>query len=141
MPLSMRRMLNQEMRMFRNAAVTINLILRTTPPSTTYHGPGYLLQTDTEPSEATDTKTINIFAKFEETDAESMGDTGRERIVKGVITVPMLYKSLLAQAEFINPYNDGISRFRKVGAIVDEGRLFVTQSIASVSLQNPSDVQ
>lgn len=115
--------------------------MRTTTPSTTYAGPGYLLANDTEPSESGTTQTINIFGKFEETDALSVGDLGRERIVTGVITVPMLYKSQLAKAEYINPYNDGKSRFKKKGAIVDEGRLFVTLTIESVSLQNISEVQ
>lgn len=133
-------MLSKQLSIFRSTGKPINLILRTTAPATTYNGPGYLLTNDTEPSESATTRIINIWGKFEETDALSVGDLGRERIVKGVITVPMLYRSLLAQSEYINPYNDGKSRFKKTGAIVDEGRLFITVSIESVSLQSLSDV-
>ncbi len=137
---SLRRVLRKELDIFRRTGTTINLIVRSVPPSTTYSGPGYLLSADTEPTEVGSTTVVNIFGKFEEVDAQTMGATGRERLVRGVITVPMMYRKILAKTEYINPYNDGVSRFRKIGAIVDEGRLFVTQQIESVSLANVSQV-
>lgn len=137
---SFRRMNAKQMDIFRATGTTINLILRSTQPNTTYAGPGHLLDADTEPDEATDTTTVNIFGQFDETDSYSVGELGRERIVKGIVTVPMLYKSLLAQAEYINPYNDGKSRFKKLGAIVDEGRMYAKVTLESVSLANRADI-
>lgn len=115
----------------------MTLLLRQTDPNKDVYTPGRLLDADTDAPES-DLKRIYIYGKFEETDVESYGNIGRQREVNGVITVPMLYKTLLAQAEYIDPYNDG-SRFTKDGAAVDEGRLFITQSIRSLSLKSVAD--
>lgn len=99
---------------------------------------GQLFAKDQAPLESTDIIKF-IRGKFEETDSEQDGPAGRDRKVKGIITVPMLYRSYLAMAEYIDPYLDG-SRFKKSGAIVDEGRIFITQMIESVYLKNTSEV-
>jgi hypothetical protein len=130
-------MARQELRIFTLTGRTMLLWMQTTPTNPTYV-PGQLFNSDQDLPDSGLTQKY-IRGKFEETDAESSGPEGKFRSVKGVIYVPMLYKAYLAQAEYIDPYLDG-SRFKKSGAIVDEGRMFVTQSIESVSLTDPTNV-
>lgn len=135
---SQRRVLNLENAMFRLSGRPILLITRT--DNAPAYTPGQLFATDTEPEEASTTVKRYIFAKFEETDMEEFGGSGRKRAVKGVLTVPMLYKAFLGEASYIDPYLDG-SRFRKVGATVNESRSYITQAIEAFSLASPAEVE
>ncbi len=137
--LSYRRMLQQELKIFRAAGKPMLLIVRTDANTVPTYTPGQLFTSDTLPEETTDTNHVYIYGKFDETDVEEFGTIGRKRLVKGIITVPMLYKSLLAAADFIDPYLDG-SRFKKTGAIIDEGRIFCSQAITSFTLANTGEV-
>ncbi len=80
-----------------------------------------------------------VKGKLEETDNMIPTEVGRHRVVTGIITMPMLYKSLLAQAEYIDPYLNG-SRFTVSSGIVDEGRVFITAEIKSVYLTSTSTI-
>jgi len=116
----------------------MSIYVLTNPVSDNAYTPGNLFATDMDISEAALTKLF-IFGEFKESDAEESGKAGRQRIVRGTLRLPILYKNVLAQAEYIDPYNDG-SRFRKNGAAVDEGHMMITQSLVSVSLVNKGDV-
>jgi hypothetical protein len=108
-------------------------------PDTTYT-PGQLYTSAVDPIMDSDNyHWVYIVGKWKETDTENFDSPGRQRTVSGQITVPMIYKTLLATCEYIDPYLDG-SMFLKVGASVDQGRLYVLQTIKSMSLTNPSEV-
>jgi hypothetical protein len=143
---SQRRILAKQLEIFNRTGQIILLLVNntvTTPPTYT---PGKLFSlpgspaSDIDPVENAANYTSRfIRGRFAETDVEQTNGPGRRRSVKGVITVPMLYKSILAQTEYIDPYLDG-SRFIKSGAIVDESRLFATVNIESLSLTSEADV-
>ena len=141
---SKRRLMKQHLRIFDLTGQVIYLIMRSAPSDIrSQYTPGFLFQANADyleddPNNPTSVRAIK--GKFEEVNMETYGDDGRSRVVKGVISIPMLYKTLLAEAEYIDPYGDG-SRFKKVGAIVDEERLFCTQQIESVSLATTADVE
>jgi hypothetical protein len=141
---SKRRLLKQQLRIFDMTGQTMYLIMRANPSDIrTGYTPGNLFASTADPLEDDPNNPIvtrAVKGKFEETNVEQYDDVGRKRVVKGIVTIPMLYKSYLAQAEYIDPYGDG-SRFKKTGAIVDEERLFCTQSIESVTLATTADVE
>lgn len=133
-----RRILSKQVEIFTNTGKVLVLYIPTTGYTTNQ---GHYIDKfkGAQPIPDSDLIAVNIYGKFLETDAETFGDTGRYRLVKGIITVPMLYKKQLALCAYIDPYLDG-SRFKKVGATVDEGRLFVTQRIESEYLTSTADV-
>lgn len=138
---SRRRMNRQELHMFIRTGQVMVLWSRITPPNTAAT-PSDLFAADSEPLEGTDDLQKHyIIGQFQEQAVEQFSEIGRLRQVTGTITVPMMYKSLLAQAAYIDPYNDGVSRFKKCGTMVDEERLFVTQKIEAVTLKSVGDEQ
>ncbi len=139
---SPRKVLRKSLEIFRATGKPMKLWIRNSAAildSATY-APGNLFSNASDPIESdTNYTTRFIFGKFEEADAVTFDGPGRRRAVSGVIVVPMLYKQLLSACEYVDPYLDG-SRFVKLGAIIDESRLFCTLNIRSMSLQNPSEV-
>lgn len=135
MPFSRRRMYQRELKMFSKTGNVMVLWIRVNPPTPTASAD--LFVDDTEPLEgAGDLKKMYIIGTFQEEATESQSAVGRLRHVRGVITIPAMYKTYLEQATYIDPYNDGSSRFRKNGSVMEEERLFVTQKIESVVLKN-----
>ena len=70
-----------------------------------------------------------IFALFENDIVESLDQIGRESHVTGMLTIPMIYSSILKKTEYFDPYLNG-SRFVRVGKPnVDDEGLFIFQAI------------
>lgn len=136
--MSWRRILSKQIEIFSNTGKPMTLYL----VSSTYvqqQGTRDDLFANAQPIPDTNLVAVNIYGRFQETDTETYGDSGLYRSVKGVITIPMLYKTLLAKSAYVDPYLDG-SRFKKAGNVVDEGRLFVTQKIQSEYLASKAAV-
>lgn len=143
MRFSNRRILRRRLEIFNATGTVMQLIIRTgsgIPPAYDPTVSGNLFTAESDPPEDSGDYTFRyIRGRFDETDDMEPGQAGRLRVVKGIITVPILFKSLLAQAEYIDPYLDK-SRFSKTGAIINEGRTFCTVTIQSVYLTSTSEV-
>lgn len=136
--MSWRRILAKELQIFNATGKPMTLLL-------VQDGDGNVepqvddLINKAQPIPAQNLYPIYVYGKFEETDVQAFGNQGFYRRVVGVITIPLLFKSQLAAAAYIDPYNDG-SRFKKAGAIVNEGRLFCIQTIESEFLATTGDI-
>jgi len=121
--------------------VVMQLVMRIGSGVPATYTPGQnLFTSDNDPVEDSSHYTFRyIKGQFLEDDTMVPTEVGRNRVIKGTITIPMLYKSLLAQAEYIDPFLDG-SRFTKVSGVVDEGRVMATCTIQSVYLKSTSEI-
>ena len=82
-----------------------------------------------------------IFALFERDIKETEDIPGRETEVTGMLTVPMIYLSVLQKTDYFDPYLNG-SRFERAGrSDIDEENLFIFQAIKGVVLPDLGDVQ
>lgn len=136
---SYRAINRRQLHIFNATGKVIQLIMRKDTPAPPVYDPtvsGNLFTRLEDPPEDSNHYLYRyIKAKFEEVDALTPAEAGRQRTVKGIITVPLLFVSLLQAAEFVDPYLDG-SRFVKTSAILDEGRIFATVQIQSQTLKN-----
>jgi hypothetical protein len=140
MPFSYRRVLRQELRIFNVVGKPILLYLRITPDAALPFNPAIdPFQKNEDPIELNNYTKRYIKARFVEKDTQIFDDNGRKKEVTGTITCPAIYRSLLAETEFVDPFLDG-SRFVKVGAIVNEGRSMITQQIKSLYNADTSEV-
>lgn len=85
--------------------------------------------------------TTYVLGQFSQTVLEqSITGIGREKQVSGIVEIPAIYKTLLAKADYIDPYNDG-SLFMKVGkSTTDPQNLFVKQAITGVAFPDPAEI-
>lgn len=137
-----RRVLQKTYYIFRLIGKPMKMYIRNTPTNANITNvPTDLFAAYEEPVETAGEFTVHgFYGAFEEKDVENRGEGGRYRQVMGTVTVPFAYRSLLDQADYIDPYNDG-SRFTKVGAcFVDQERLMIYQDIQATVLNNPSDI-
>jgi len=129
-----RRVLEKTYYILRQTGKPMKLYVRNTPATSSANTasgiPVDLFAALEEPPEVASEFTVyGFYGKFEEEDVESRDEGGRFRQVKGLLTVPFAYRSLLAKADYIDPYGDG-SRFVKYGnTVVDEERLLIYQTI------------
>lgn len=81
-----------------------------------------------------------IMALFERDIKETDDIAGRETEVTGLLTIPMIYLSIVKKTTFFDPYLNG-SRFERIGrSDVDEENLFIFQAIKGVVLPDLGDV-
>jgi hypothetical protein len=132
-------MMRQEARIFNLTGTTMMLYLRTDGDEPAPYTPGQLFSAGEDPTDPSDYARLYVKGRFKETDDQTFGPAGHQNAVTGIITIPMLYKSILAKAEYVDPYLNG-SRFVRVGAIVDEGRIFITQRIMSIYNKDTADI-
>lgn len=141
MPFSRRRLLSKQIEIFRRTGRVIALMFRIDPQYTS-DVPSELFASATEPAEVVgEFEKIYIIGKYEEDAVEDFEAAGRIRHVKGIIIIPAIYKLQLQGCTYIDPYNDGVSRFRKVGGSIDEENVFVTQRIEAVKIKNVGEVE
>jgi hypothetical protein len=142
MGFSPRRVLTKQLAIFNATGQLIRLWIpiNVTIPQT--YTPGQLFTQNEDPEESdANYRTQYIRGKFLETDIEVSTGAGRRRYARGIISCPMIFKTVLAAAEYIDPYLDG-SRFVKDGnASPDEERVFITQGIKLLSATSPGDIQ
>lgn len=137
---SYRRIYRRSLEIFNATGKVVQLWIRTGSKEPSTYTPGQnLFTTNEDPTDASGYTTRYIKAKWDEHDIMNPSELGRQSIVKGTLIVPLLYVELLAQAEFVDPLLNG-SRFTKRSAIVDEGRLFASVELESISLGNISQI-
>lgn len=120
----------------------MRLYIRNTPANPNVDAvPHDLFTAYEEPVETAGEFTVyGFFGKFEEEVVESRGVGGRFKQVKGTLTVPFAYRSLLAKADYIDPYMDG-SRLQKVGnTVVDEERMLIYQTVQGTTFPNTDEI-
>jgi len=128
------------LRIFNHTGKVVQLIMRKGVITPGTYVPGVLFTAHEDVTEnPTNISTMYIKGKFEETDVQTPTELGRMKTVKGILTFPLLYVKYLQLAEYVDPYLDG-SRFSKTGSIVDEGRLFATVELQSMTLTNTAEV-
>lgn len=120
----------------------MKMYVRNTPaniPSSTV--PHDLFAAYEEPPEVAGEFTVyGFFGKFEEDISEDRDEGGRYKQVKGLLTIPFAWRSLLAKADYIDPYNDG-SRMSKIGhTVVDEERMLIYQTIQGTVFPNTDEI-
>ena len=137
-----RRVFKKTMYVLRQTGKPMRMYVRNVPVNAaTPAVPSDLFTAAEEPLEVDSEFTVyGFFGKFEEEDIEIRGEGGRFKQVKGTVTVPFAYRSILAKADYIDPYMDG-SRFQKVGpAVVDEERLLIYQPIGGTTFPSVDEI-
>lgn len=86
-----------------------------------------------------DYKLYYIFAEFVQDEPEETTQAGRVASVTGTLTIPWIYKSILAQTAYFDPYLNG-SKFIKVGAAVDSQNVLITQRVKAQYLPQSPEV-
>jgi hypothetical protein len=121
------------MHVFNLTGKVLQLVIRLTPGTPPSYSPGHLFTAQEDPIEnSSNYKYVFIKGRFDEEDNQYPTELGRQTESTAIITCPMLYKSLLQQTEYVDPLLNG-SRWIIVSSITDEGRLFCTAKIKSVS--------
>lgn len=82
-----------------------------------------------------------IFATFSSTTTEDPTDpAGLRGTVFGTLIIPYQYRDIVNRTEYFDPYLNG-SKFLKVGAIVDDQGITVTQKIRAEYLPQIGEIQ
>lgn len=138
--LSFRRIYKHELDIFRTTSVVVQIICRKGSKVPASYVPGRLLTQNEDPVENSSNYIYRyIKANWSENDNLEIADVGINRIVKGSLTFPLLYVSLLQECEFVDPYLDS-SRFVKKSAVITRDRLFASVELESLTLKNISQI-